>query len=52
MTTKISTAPKRQATKGKIRTFRFTTPTAGSILDLGESTMIESAIRKATGGAK
>ena len=50
--TKSSAPPKRKASKGKTRIFRFTTPTAGSILDLGESTMIESAIRKATGGAK
>ena len=52
MTTKISTAPKRKANKGKTRKFKFNTPNAGRILDLGETAMIESAIRKATGGAK
>ena len=52
MTTKISAAPKRKASKGKTRTFRFNTPNAGRILDLGETAMIDIAIRKATGGAK
>jgi len=49
---KLSAPLKRPAIKGKTRTFKFNTPNAGSILDLGESTMIESAIRKATGGRK
>jgi hypothetical protein len=48
--TKSSALPKRRANKSKIRKFKFNTPTAGSILDLGESSMIESAIRKAQGG--
>ena len=50
--TKSSAPPKRQATKGKTRTFKFTTPNAGGILDLGETAMIATAIRKATGGTK
>ena len=52
MTTKISAPPKRKSTKGKTRKFKFNTPGAGSILDLGESSMIDTAIRKAQGGAK
>ena len=48
--TKISAPPKRKSTKGKIR--KFNTPGAGSILDLGETAMIDIAIRKATGGTK
>ena len=52
MTTKLSAAPKRKATKGKTRKFKFNTPNAASILDLGESSMIDNAIRKAQGGAK
>ncbi len=48
-----STAPlKRRASKAKIKTFKFNTPNAGSILDLGETSMIEIAIRKAQGGSK
>ena len=50
--TKISAAPKRKANKAKIKTFKFNTPSAGSILDLGETSMINNAIRKATGGSK
>ena len=50
--TKISAAPKRKANKGKTRKFKFTTPNAGRILDLGETAMIDNAIRKAQGGAK
>ncbi len=50
--TKISAAPKRRANKGKITKFKFTTPNAGGILDLGESAMIDNAIRKAQGGTK
>jgi hypothetical protein len=50
--TEISSPPKRKASKAKIKTFRFNTPSARSIIDLGESAMIESAIRKAQGGTK
>ena len=52
MTTKISAAPKRKANKGKVRKFKFNTPGAGRILDLGETAMIATAIRKAQGGTK
>jgi hypothetical protein len=48
--TKSSALPKRRA--NKIRKFKFNTPSAGSILDLGETAMIDNAIRKAQGGAK
>ena len=50
--TEISSPPKRKASKAKIKTFKFNTPSAGSILDLGETAMIDNAIRKATGGSK
>ncbi len=50
--TKSTAPPKRRANKGKVRKFKFNTPNAGSILDLGETAMIESAIRKAQGGSK
>ena len=48
--TKSTAPPKRKANKGKVR--KFNTPNAGSILDLGETAMIEIAVRKATGGSK
>ncbi len=50
--TKSTAPPKRRANKGKVRKFKFNTPNAGNILDLAESAMIASAIRKAQGGAK
>ena len=50
--TKLSAPPKRKANKGKVRKFKFNTPNAGSILDLGETAMIATAIREAQGGAK
>ena len=50
--TKSTAPPKRKANKGKIRKFKFNTPSAGSILDLGETAMIDNAIRKAQGGSK
>jgi hypothetical protein len=42
--------PKRKRTKAKTYHFQLTTPGSGSVLDVAENAMIDSAIRKATTG--
>jgi hypothetical protein len=45
--------PRRKRTKAKTHHFKLTAPGSGSVLDVAETAMIDSAIRKATtGGAR
>jgi hypothetical protein len=47
---KSKPAPKRRRAKKAAQVFRFTTPGARPLLDLGEDAMIEKAVRAATRG--
>lgn len=44
--------PRRKRTSAKTYNFKLTTPGSGSVLDVAENAMIDSAIRKATGGTR
>jgi hypothetical protein len=53
MKTKPPRRQKRKTrTKAKTYHFQLTTPGSGSVLDVAEDAMIDSAIRKATTGGK